>query len=414
METKTKTIHKLIPLIAAACIQICVGTAYIWSVFQTGIAESLFNGDNAKASLSFSILLAVISVGGIIGGKLEKKFSTKVVIILGGIILSAGFFLASLTSPKFPYLIWITYGIMGGIGMGFTYSTSIACAQKWFPENKGLVTGIIVSALGFGGVILTPFIESLIKTFGGQGKGELKSLMVLSILFLIVCTLGGLCMKNPPQTKSINLNNNTITKKQFTAKEVLKSPSFYLLTTTMMIACMSGLMMIGFAKPFAIGKGLAELATISVLLISISNAAGRLVFGIISDKIGQIKTIKILLIGTAVLAIIVSIVNGAAILIIIGLIGFFYGGILGVFPSLTAELFGAKNMSINYSLVLIGFGVGAVASSYIAGYYKNLATTDITLMNPAFYIASACTIVGLILISLVSKQMKQTKAKENA
>ena len=193
--------NRIIPVIAAIAIQLCLGTAYIWSVFQNGIASSIFGGSNADAALTFSLLLALLGIGGTIGGTLQNKIGPRITVIIGGLILSIGFFVASFTTSSVPWLLWLTYGVLGGIGMGFTYSTTIACAQKWFPDKRGFVTGIIVSALGFGGVVFTPIVEAIISTLGKgiPGQGELLSFRILSFIFLIVCTVGGLMVKNPSE-----------------------------------------------------------------------------------------------------------------------------------------------------------------------------------------------------------------------
>lgn len=390
------------PIAASIAIQLCLGIAYIWSVFQTGIANSIFNGDNAAASLTFSLLLATLTVGSVIGGKLASKFSTRTIVIIGGVILSAGFFLASFANASIPWLLWVGYGVMGGTGMGFTYSTTIACAQKWFPEKKGFVTGLIVAALGLGGVVFTPIIEQLIVLFGGPQVGEPKTFMVLSGIFLVVCTVGGLFLKNPPETQSqaaSSAPDNSLSPSQ-----VLKDPRFYIITLSLMLACMGGLMMIGFAKPIAVARGLGETATIGVLVISMCNSLGRLTWGMISDKLGRKRTIIILLLGSGILSVLVSSVSGYFIYALIGLIGFFYGGFLSNFPSLTADLFGPKHMATNYGMVLLGFGAGAVASSYIAGYYKNVAAQDISLMSPAFFIAAGCACVAILLMLFLKKK----------
>ena len=401
----------LYTVIAAIAIQLTLGIAYIWSIFQTGIADSIFDGDNAAAGLTFSLLLAVLTVGSVLGGKLTIKYSTRIVVFVGGIILSAGFFLASFTTAEHPWVLWLTYGFMGGIGMGFTYSTTIACAQKWFPHKKGVVTGVIVSAIGFGGVVFTPIIEKLIDSFGGAGIGETKTFMVLSVIFLVVCTAGSFFFKNPPEgymLSSTTTNANTAIKiKDYTPTEMLNTPQFYLIVFTYMLACMGGLMMIGFAKPIAVEKGLSDTATIGVLAISMFNSVGRLIWGIVSDKIGRNNTIIILLIGSATLSLFVTAVNGYLIYVLIAMIGFFYGGLISTFPSLTADTFGAKYMATNYGVVLLGFGAGAILSTQIAGHYKNIAidNSDITLMFPAFVIASCCSFAGLMMM-LVLRKMK--------
>lgn len=399
---------RVIPVIAAIAIQLCLGTAYLWSIFQNGIANSIFGGDNSAAGLTFSLLLATLTIGSTIGGKLQDKFGPRNVVILGGFILALGFFSASFVKPSAAWLLWVTYGIMGGMGMGFTYSTTIACAQKWYPDKMGFITGIIVAALGFGGVLFTPIIEILLKTFGGPEVGEFKTFRVLSLIFVIVCTLGGLFIKNPPSgykpegyvLPSEGSNNTNV---NYTPGQVLKTPQFYILAITFMLACMGGLMMIGFAKPIAVAKGLASTATIGVLTISIFNSGGRLFWGWASDKIGRKNTILLLLSGTAILSLFVNLLTGYFIYVLIGFIGFFYGGLLSTFPAFTADLFGRKYMATNYGMVLVGFGIGAVASSYIAGYFKNIAAQDINLMFPAFVIASIAAGIGIILMLFIKK-----------
>ncbi len=406
-----KKTNRAAPIAASIAIQLCLGIAYIWSVFQTGIANSIFGGDNAAASLTFSLLLSTLTVGSVLGGKLAVKMTTRTVVIIGGVILSAGFFLASFASEAYPWILWLGYGIMGGVGMGFTYSTTIACSQKWFPEKKGLVTGVIVSALGFGGVVFTPIIERLIILFGGPEQGELQTFLVLSIVFLVVCTVGALFLKNPPEEKSPE--GTTPVMDGMSPGQVLRDPRFYLITISMMLACMGGLMMIGFAKPIAVAKGLAETATIGVLVISMFNSLGRLFWGMASDKIGRRSTILILLCGSAIFSLLVNRANGYFIYVLIGLIGFFYGGFLSCFPSLTADLFGPRHMATNYGMVLLGFGAGAVVSSYIAGHYKNLAATDISLMFPAFIIAACCAGVAALLMLCLKPRSKAPALTQN-
>lgn len=400
-----KTTNRIIPVIAAVAIQLSLGVAYIWSVFQNGIAHSLFGGDNQAAGLTFSILLATLTLGSTVGGKLTSKFGYRKVVIAGGLILGAGFFLASFVTSQAPYMLWLTYGLMGGVGMGFTYSTTISCAQNWFPDKRGLITGIIVAALGFGGVIFTPIIEWLVARFGGEGVGEPKTFMVLSVVFVVVCTIGGLFIVNPPADYRpkgfIASSGGSGSKVNYTPGQTLSTPQFYLITATLMLACMGGLMMIGFAKPIAVARGMASTATIGVLVISLFNSLGRLFWGFASDKLGRKRTIQVLIVCNGILSLLVNVAQGYLIYVLIAFIGFCYGGFLSTFPALTSDTFGSTHMATNYGMVLMGFGVGAVASSFIAGYYKNLAVNDISLMFPAFLIASAASLVGLVLISLV-------------
>ena len=394
-------------VLAVIAIQLIIGVAYIWSVFQTGVANSIFGGNDAAAALTFSLLLSILTLGSAIGGKLAVKYSTRAVVFVGGIIMSIGFILASFVTENTSWLLWLTYGVMGGLGMGFTYSPTIACAQKWYPHKKGLVTGIIVATLGLGGVVFTPIVESLINNFGGQGVGEPRTFMVLGIVFLVVCTGGSFFMKNPPVSQTTGsvsagaaAENVSIDR---SPSEIIKTPQFYLITVTLMLACMGGLMMMGFAKPIAVAKDLESTAAVGVLAITMFNSLGRLIWGMVSDKLGRNNTLMILLLGNAVLSLCVNMVEGWWVFVLIAFIGFFYGGLLSTFPALTADLFGAKHMAANYGFVLLGFGVGAVVSSQIAGYYKNIAAEDISLMFPAFVIASCSAAAGLIMMLILRR-----------
>ncbi len=415
--TKPAMHNRWVPVIASIAIQLCLGTAYIWSVFQNGIATKLFGGDNAAAGLTFSLLLGVLTCGSTIGGMLQDRFSPRPVIIGGGILLGIGFVLASFTTDAAPWMLWLTYGVLGGFGMGTIYSTTIACCQKWFPDKRGFITGMIVAALGFGGVVFTPLAELLIKQLGGgsPGVGELSTFAWLGAIFILVCVAGAFFVKNPPEGYRPEgwlppvKKGVTSANEDFSPREVVRTPQFYMVTGTLMLACMAGLMMIGFAKPIAIAKGLGEVAAVGVMVISIFNSFGRLFWGWVSDKLGRKNTILLLLAATAVTILFVNLATGYWIFALIALVGLFYGGFLGVFPALTADFFGTRSMGMNYGMVLLGFGIGAVASSYIAGYFKNVAAQDINLMLPAFLIASAAAVIGLVLMIFV-KPPKHKKA----
>ena len=407
--------HGIYAMIAAIAIQLILGVAYISSVFQDGIAQSIFNDNHADAALTFSLLIFAMTTGSAIGGKIAIKYSSRVAVAAGGIITGVGFLIASFVTSSVPWLLWLSYGIMGGMGMGFTYSTTIACAQKWYPHKKGLVTGLIVSALGFGGVVFTPVIGFFISVLGGVGVGEQRTFLVMGALFLVTTLIGSVFMKNPPAEYLAGFAAAKIASvmpaNEHTPKQMLKTGRFYLIALTFLLAPMGGLMMIGFAQPIADARGLEEIASLGVMAIALFNSIGRLLWGKISDKLGRINTILVLLLGMATLSLFVNIAVGYWIFILLALIGFFYGGILSSFPSLTADMFGAKHMAANYGFVLLGFGVGALIASQIAGRYRNLALYDINLMFPAFVIASCCAVAGIIMMLVLKAANKKKKEK---
>ncbi|MCL2697976.1 MAG: OFA family MFS transporter [Oscillospiraceae bacterium] len=425
-----KTNQGIKTILAAVAIQITLGVAYIWSVFQNGIARTIFSGDDRGASLAFSLLLLMMTVGSIIGGKLAARYSTRIVVFIGGLILALGFFLSSLVTADYPWMLWITYGVIGGLGMGFTYSTTIACAQKWYPHKRGLVTGVIVASLGFGGVVLTPIVERLIAVFGGVGEGEQGTFRVLGIIFTVVISICSFFLHSPHGEDKAKLAAATaaVTKKQYSPSEMLKTPQFYMIVFAYLLACMGGVMMINFARPIAevriaeaelndvviLGMGLAAFG---VMAVTMFNSLGRLTWGMISDKLGRNKVIFILLSGNVVLPLLVNTVGGLWVYILIALIGLFYGGIFSNFPALTADLFGVKHVAANYGFVLLGFGVGSNIASQIAGYFARAARGEdgyivVSEMFPAFIIASCCSAAAIVLMVILKKLGSDKKEKK--
>ncbi|MFZ5988904.1 MAG: L-lactate MFS transporter [Bacillota bacterium] len=389
-----KIVNRWIPVIAGIAIQLCLGTVYIWGVFQPAVVK-LFNWSQATAALTFSLVLGIFVLGSTIGGMIQDKLSPRPVIIGGGIILGIGVFLAYFTTADRPWWLWITYGVIGGFGMGTTYTTIIACCQKWFPDRRGLITGLIVSALGFGGVIFTPFARNLIST-----RGVLETFVWFAVIFAVVCVVGAQFIKNPPVGyKPAGWNPPAVTAKaaaqSYTTGEMLRTPQFYMVTITLLLATAAGLMVIPFAKVLGIQGGLSDAAATSgVMIISLFNSFGRLFWGAASDKLGRKNTILCLLIIAGISMLFLANAREYTILGLIAVIAFMYGGYLGVFPALTADFWGLKSMGMNYGVVLLGFGVSAVASSYIAGYLKDQTGG----FGASFMIASIASFVGAVLI----------------
>lgn len=399
--------NRWIPVLAGIAIQLCLGTAYIWGVFQPAVTAK-FGWQNATAALTFSFLLGVLTFGSVIGGKIQDKFGPKPVVIGGGLILGLGFILAKFTTADAPWWLWMTYGVIGGFGMGTTYTTTIACCQKWFPDKRGFITGIIVSALGFGGLVFTPIAKMLIDS-----RGVLETFAWFGVIFIIVCTICGQFIKNPPAgyipegwTPPAPKEGAHVTQ-DFTPNEVLRTPQFYMVTLTLMLACAAGLMVIPFAKVLGASAGLSEnAATFAVMVISIFNSFGRLFWGGMSDKLGRKMTLIILTLLAGGSILFVNAAQGPLILVLIGVVAFSYGGFLGTFPALTADFWGVKNMGMNYGMVLLGFGIGAIGSSLVAGYLKDVVG-DFQL---AFWIASCAAVVAFLLLLFLKPPKKKAVA----
>lgn len=401
----TTKFNRWLPVIAGIAIQLCLGTAYIWSVFQSYLIKSaatpnaLFEWKPTHGTLAYSLLLGVLTIGSVIGGRIQDKLKPRPVIIAAGVVLGIGFFLVRFTTEATPWMLWLTYGILGGLGMGMAYTTTIACCQKWFPDKRGLITGIIVSALGFGGLLFTPVAEALIKE-----HGVLNTFSILGVLFFVVTIAGSFFIKNPPEDFKPEgwtppPQKDGIIAQSFTPLEALKTPQFYMITFAFMCATAAGSMMIPMAKILGLqpDSGLTkEAAVVGVMIITGFNSFGRLFWGWISDKLGRKKTLLILLVIAAASIVGVSFAKAYVMLALIAVIGFSYGGFLGVFPALTADFWGTKNLATIYGMILLGFGVGAVASSYIVAHFSALKA-----FSTAFIIAGVASVIGFVIISLL-------------
>lgn len=400
-----------IPVIAGIAIQMCLGTAYIWGIFQSYLIiskstpKALFNWPATHGTLAYALLLLVLTFGSVFGGKMQSKLKPRTVVALAGVVMGAGFFLAQFTTESTPWMLWLTYGVLGGFGMGMAYTTVIATCQKWFPDKRGLVTGIIVAALGAGSVIFSQFAEVIIKDIG-----VLKTFPVLGVMFVIISVLGSFFIKNPPEGFKPEgwtppAQKNGIITQNFSPLEVLKTPQFYMVIFAFMCATAAGSMMIPMAKVLGLDRGLTkEAAVMGVTIIGACNSAGRLFWGWVSDKLGRKKTILILLVIAAISIVVVAFVKAYLILVFIAVIGFSYGGFLGVFPAMTADFWGIKNMATNYGMVLVGFGIGAAASSFTVAYLSK--TKQFTL---AFIIASVAALVGIVVVAMLKAPKLKAK-----
>ncbi|MCX7842139.1 MAG: OFA family MFS transporter [Clostridia bacterium] len=397
--------NRWIPVIASIAIQLCLGTAYIWSVFQSYLIISkstpnaMFKWPATHGTLAYSLLLGVLTVGSTIGGRIQDRLKPRPVIMASGVVLGVGFYLARFTTEATPWMLWLAYGVLGGFGMGMAYTTTIACCQKWFPDKRGLITGIIVSALGFGGLVFTPVAEALIKSYG-----VLNTFAILGVLFFVVTVTGSFFIKNPPEGFKPQgwippAPKDGIIAQSFTPLEALMTPQFYMVTFAFMCATAAGSMMIPMAKILGLqpDSGLTkEAAVAGVMIITGFNSFGRLFWGWASDKLGRKKTLLTLLVIAAISIIGVSFAKAYVMLALIAVIGFSYGGFLGVFPAMTADFWGTKNVATIYGMILLGFGAGAVASSYTVAYFS--ATKSFSI---AFAIAGGASVIGFVIISLL-------------
>jgi OFA family oxalate/formate antiporter-like MFS transporter len=397
MMSNGKVFNRWLIVVGAILIQLCLGAIYAWSVFRIPL-QKILNITPTQASLPFSFVLIFFALATVIGGRWQDKAGPRTVAIAGGILLGIGMILASFAKSLTALILF--YGVVSGIGIGLAYVCPISAGVKWFPDKRGLITGLSVAGFGAGALIVAPLARSLIDTIG-----VFNTFRILGIVFFALVFIGALILRNPPAGyKPAGWNPpavSTSVKVDFSAKEMLSTGQFYLIWLMYFIGCASGLMVIGQTSP--IGQELAkytkETAALGVSLLAIFNALGRIFWGKISDSFGRMKTLFLmfLICGLAILS--YNLIATAPVWFWFGisLVGFCFGGYLALFPAVTADLFGTKSVGVNYGFVFTAYGVGGLLSNIFAPRVKELTGG----YSVAFIVTGILCLIGAILTFLV-------------
>ncbi len=394
MEKKT---NPIVVLIAGMVVELCIGIIYMWSIFQKYVVE-YFNYEPASIAYTASVMLFMFVIGILVGGRISDKKGPKIAVLLGILCFSVGIFLSSLVNS--PILLYLTYGVIGGFGVGSAYTAIMQCAQGFFPHKRGFATGMIVCAFGASVVVFTPVAEALLKSVGVA-----STFQIMAGGFLVICFIAWLFIKNPEKVQGAAVSTEV---KQYTTKEILKTPQFYFITISMMLITPAYFIINPLVKQIGELKGLSpELALFSVMLMGIASTLGRLVVAWLSDKMGRKNAI--LMIGgiTLISAACLTFATGPLFLLFIAGIAFSYGGTSGVYPTLTTSFFGTKHAGSNYGAVMMGFGVSAVVFPYIAGAINSTQSGDYTL---SFLIAAGVTAISIIAMLLIKPIKGETKS----
>lgn len=399
-------INRWLILLSGILINLCIGSAYAWSVFQKPLI-SLFKWSTSEASLAFTLSLSIVPLAMIVAGKIQDQKGPKLVIFAGGIIFSLGIIGAGFTDSL--TFLYATYGLLGGIGIGTIYACTVANTVKFFPDKRGLASGLVVAGFGSGAVVLAPLSSSLIQAYG-----VLAAFKILGIAYLIVISACSLFVKTAPDGYRPTgwspppPSSTTITGTDKNWREILVDPMFYVLWGMYTIGTISGLMVIGHASP--IGQEVIKLdpqtAAMAVGFLALANTAGRIFWGWVSDKIGRYTAVMTMFIlaGAMMFAMtqVSTFIPFVAVLMAIGLC---FGGFMGIFPSITADMFGPKNLGMNYGIIFTAYGAAAFIGPRLAARFKELNNGDYT---QAFLIAAGLSIIGILLTFVA--QYKRRKA----
>ena len=420
MEKKGKN-DGVVVLICGSAVLLFLGIIYVWSEFVAPVSH-YFGWTPGDVKLTSSFMLCCFVLGILASGRLQPKFGAQKLVLAGGMLMALGMLITSFIpqTTDATWLIYITYGVVGGFGVGLAYNTVITCAQKWFPHKRGLATGISVCTFGFSTVIFAPLVKVMIGYNAASGTidnlGPITTFRILAAAFAAVTILLFSFIKLPAATEAQAAMPAALKEqKQYTTGEALRSPAFYFIALAMMMLTASYFILNPSFKDFAANRGLADtIGTVIIMLTGIASSLGRLAVPLLADKIGRENATLTILLVTAGATAALCVNSGVIYIAAVALIAFCYGGSSGVFPLLTADHFGLKNVGSNYGAVMIGFALSAMAFPLVLGQISvtdaaGLVNVEQTMLIK-FITLAAFAMVGATMIIL----LKRDKAKKAA
>ncbi len=412
-----KLTNRWMIVLGALVIQVSLGAVYIWSVFQTPLRGVFEDWSETQVTLPAQLVLAAFALAVIFGGRIQDKLGPRIVGVTGGIVLGTGLILSRFTGAfsgnmALAWLIF-TFAILGGIGIGMAYVCPIATCVKWFPDKRGLITGLAVAGFGAGAFFFAPLARALIdggyyrlfgvNLFSMPQVGVFNTFMTLGIIFLVAVVLGSLLLKNPPAgyappgwtpPQPVASAGAAAHKVDYTPSEMVKTPMFWILWITYFAGCTAGLQVIMKASPVwqsfsinalldstaPIGESafidIASAGAVAVAILAIFNAIGRIFWGKVSDSLGRKHTLIIMFVICGTLMLALDWMRAYPLyLFSVCVVALCFGGYLALYPAVTADFYGTKHIGVNYGCMFTAYGAGGLFGPFLAAWLMRIAKT---------------------------------------
>jgi OFA family oxalate/formate antiporter-like MFS transporter len=436
-----KVMNRWWVVVGGILVQLCLGAIYAWSAFTGKLtaADGPFHFTKTQTQVVFSLgLVSFAIVMALIAGNWQKKVGPRVVALTGGVVLGLGYIVGGLAGHSF-WGILLGVGLLGGAGIGLGYVCPIAALVKWFPDKKGMITGLAVAGFGFGALLwikltsgfkfgtldLTPGWTGLY----GMGWTVNQVFILYGVLFAVFVALGSLVLINPPDgwrpmgwnppaTAGVSSTGGV----EFTVAQMVRTGQFWTLFLTFFVGATAGLMIIGviqlFGKDALTANGIpADRANIIAgtamgLFFALLNGLGRIIWGTLSDKMGRRNAIATMTALQGLMMIAFYFVGGNELGLYFGaaVIGFNFGGNFALFPAATADYFGNKSVGTNYPWVFLSYGVGGVVGPILGGVMGD-ARAWMWAFIPA---GVACLLMAAVALSLKVPQPARASAPQPA
>ncbi len=380
-------------LVAGVFINLCLGVLYAWSVISKALVNNL-DWSATEAGMPYTIAVVTFALGMLVAGNLQDKLGPRLMALAGVGMVGAGLVISSFVNT--PIMLMLSFGVLVGAGIGFTYSCLSPTAMKWFhPSKKGMVNGLIAGGFGLASLYLAPLSTYLINNFGID-----QTFLILGVGVLVISLPLAFTMVAPPAdyTPKAPTGYENQGKKDsaynFVWSEMVKTRQFYMMWIAFAFSSSAGLMLIGnFANIAALQGNITNAATL-VMVLAISNTFGRILMGMLSDKIGRsqtlllaiaLQTLNMVLFSTFTTE--VAFMGGAV------LAGLGYGALLSVFPSMTADFFGIKNYGSNFGVLYLAWG----ASGFMGPVMANFIVDQTGSYNLAYVISAVMLVIAAVM-----------------
>lgn len=389
---------KIQNLIAGLAIMLISGILYMWSVFQPYVMEH-FGWSSGDVAMTSSLMIACFVIGNVLAGLVQEKFQPRNIVLLGGIMFALGMLLTSFLTEKYPWMLYVTYSLISGLGCGAAYCTVLSALQKWYAAKTGMITGLTVCFFGLSVVILAPVARSMLSSLGVPA-----TFRILSLVFIAVILIAGHFVSKPSTEYYMAEASKVLRKdefKQFTPTEMIRTPLYWFQVISMFLSTAAYLVLVPYITTIAISRGMSEqLALLAVMSTGVGNSLGRIIAPAVSDKIGRTITIIICCVISAAACLLMIQATGVLYILAVFLIAFSYGGPSGVNPVMSTELFGAKNSGTNYGLVMIALAFSSVVFGKISAVVGNSSGGDFTTV---FVLCAVICIVPVVLMLLMRR-----------
>ena len=373
-------------VIALLCtvLQVCLGTVYAWSFFQTMLVRDS-GWTFSQTAAAFSITIFSLGVSAALAGQALPRLGPRFLAVLGSVLFSGGYLLASLAlSLDSIWLFYLGYGVIGGAGIGMGYVTPVATVAKWYPDRKGLVTGIVVMGFGVGAFLLSKGLAPFLVV---RAAGDLQLVFLwLGIVFACILIPCSLALSDPPESAEPEASPTSRPpppEKPEPAAPYMRTTQFGIMWTVFFFNIAAGISVISFqsellqevwglANPTIGPAKLAEYGATLIAVSSLCNGVGRLFWGLLSDRLGRVSVFRILLASQMVVfGILMTETNPWIFSALVCYVLLCFGGGFATMPSFIVDVFGSKNMSKIYGTVLTAWSAAGIVGPMYVGYLKD-------------------------------------------